>query len=125
MPAKKYSDEILNRAAEMREAGLSCGKIAEQLGMSVGAVSWHCLRLGADLPEDLQKARPNRKPIIVRRGNHVVRQYTPDEDEKILEMRANGERVFEIAAALGRKHNSIIGRLMTLARLQERSEGGS
>lgn len=34
MPARKYSDELLNRAAGLREQGLSCAQIGQMLGMS-------------------------------------------------------------------------------------------
>lgn len=44
MPTRKYTDNQLSEAAGLREIGLSYAAIARRLGMSVGAVSWHCLR---------------------------------------------------------------------------------
>ena len=122
MPARKYSDATLNKAAELREEGLSISKIAARLGMSPGAVHWHCLRLGADLP-DVDTRRPvPPQPMVVQRGNHKVRRFTPDEDRRLVEMDLRGIGVSEMARRLGRKHNSVIGRLMTLARNEAREE---
>lgn len=88
--------------------------------MTPGAVDYHCLRRGAEIP------KPNRSPMFKkreeRRGNHVVRRFTADEDAMILRMELEGRGVCEIARRLGRPHNSIIGRMMTLARQEERQE---
>ena len=50
------------------------------------------------------------------RGGHVVRRFTAFEDAEILRLAAEGVSRNRIAKQLGRRHNSIIGRLMTLAR---------
>lgn len=120
MAARKYSDEQLNEAAELREAGMSLGAIAKRLGMSSGAVNWHCLRLGADTPQ--RSKRQPQGPMVMQRSGHTVRRFTPDEDRKIREMAQQGAGASAIARSLGRKHNSIIGRLMTLARQEARNE---
>jgi len=118
--APKYSEETLNEAAEMREAGSTYAAIAKRLEMSQGAVYWHCLRLGADSPKAPPKT--NVGPSLVKRGNHVVRRFSPEEDEKILRLSGEGVSLSEISRSLGRKHNSVKGRLMTLARRDERAE---
>ena len=122
MPARKYSDETLNEAAELRESGMSEAAIAKRLGMSKGAVYWHCLKLGADSPNAAPTKRTSSGPVEVERSGHKVRRFTEDEDAKLLEMSLAGARVADMCRALGRKHNSIIGRLMTLARHEARLE---
>lgn len=119
MPARKYSEETVAECCRMREAGATVEAIALALGMSIGAVNYHCLRNGADTP--LRRFGTPQGPRIVARGNHVVRRFTPDEDATILRMELEGATVSEIGRALGRSHNSIIGRQMTLARIEERS----
>lgn len=123
MPAPKYSQETVTRAAELRELGMPKAAIARQLGMSVGAVDYHTLRLGADVPPDRQYPLGQRGPDSMRRGNHVVRRFSAEEDNRLLEMEATGIPLSEIARALGRKRNSVAGRLMTLARHEERQDG--
>jgi hypothetical protein len=51
-----------------------------------------------------------------------VRRFTAEEDALLLQMEANGARYCEMCRALGRRHNSIIGRLATLARRDARAE---
>lgn len=122
MPARKYSDELLEQAAEMRERGLSYAQIGRDLGMSIGAVSWHCLRLGADSPNTRSNTQAPASPMVMARGNHVVRRFSEDEDRRLLELESQGLRICEIARLMNRKPNSLRGRLMTLARIDERRE---
>jgi hypothetical protein len=105
----------------MRERGLSCRRIGEILGgISPGAIAWHCLRLGADPPKAKPLSAMIRGPMVVTRGNHQVRRFSPEDDAKLLEMAARGAKNAEICRALNRKNNSVAGRLMTLARREER-----
>tara|TARA_R110000737_G_scaffold239142_2_gene251182 strand:+ start:6419 stop:6799 length:381 start_codon:yes stop_codon:yes gene_type:complete len=122
MPGRKYSDEQCNEAAVLREAGMSTAAIAKRLGMSSGAVYWHCLRLGADTPKASRPAAPKAGRMVVERSGHVVRRFSAEEDQKMLDMEGSGVRLSEIARTLGRKRNSVEGRLMTLARKEARSE---
>lgn len=122
MPARKYSDEELNQAAEMRERGLSFRQIGHKLGMSPSAVSWHCLRLGADSPNTLGRIDTPKGPMVVSRLGHTVRRFSDAEDERMLAMEADGARVCDMARALDRTPQSIRGRLMTLARREARME---
>ncbi|WP_368999728.1 hypothetical protein [Pseudophaeobacter sp. C1-32P7] len=102
---------------------MSYAAIAERLGMSHGAVYWHCLRLGADSPKSQEHAPPvERGPMIVCRSGHQVRRFTADEDRKLIEMEAAGLTASEMARRLNRKPNSVTGRLMTLARTEARKE---
>lgn len=120
MPVK-YDNKTIEKAASLRERGLSYGQIAARLGMSIGAVEYHCLRRGADLPVPPAPA-PYAGPMEVRRGNYTVKRFTAAEDARLIEMDISGMSVMDIARALGRPHNSIIGRLMLLARNEARKE---
>jgi hypothetical protein len=118
---RKLSEEAYDAMAEAVERGEPPRRVAERFGVSLGTVNWTCLRLGADRPAKHRGKTP-RPAGTMRRGNHTVRNFTPDEDEIILSMRASGHRIVEIAQATGRKHNSIVGRLLTLARHEARAE---
>lgn len=110
------------RIATMREAGSSCGVIAAAIGCSVSSVSWQCLRLGAEPPNPRALKDVPATPKAVRRGDHMVRRFTVDEDAQILTMEAEGLATVEIARRLGRPPNSVLGRIMTLARREARME---
>lgn len=121
MSKPSLTDREIDTIIEMRERGASYAVIGRKLGRSEKAVSWHCLRLGVDPPEP-PPLRPDwhlRCPVAVR-GNHRVRAFTPDEDRRLLEMEAQGLGYSEIGRALGRKPNSVKGRVMTLTRRAER-----
>lgn len=122
MPAPKYPPELLEQAAALREQGMSFGEISQKLNMSRGAVYWHCLRLGADLPNGHEFLGAYHGPTVMKRSNHVVRRFTPEEDRKLIEMELAGATIAEISRALGRRHNSVLGRFMTLARRDARLE---
>lgn len=122
MPAPKYTDELVNTAAELREGGMTYSAIAQRLGMSKEAAQYHCLKLGADCPKAAAAPAWNRTPKTVARGNHIVRNFTAAEDRRLLALEAEGKTPAEIARILARKRNSIVGRMMTIARRQERAE---
>lgn len=111
--ARILSDEQIERMAEMRERGLTCGDIAAYFTRNGTPVSdrtirWQCLRVGAYKPGGPHKLT----------GRHAWgkgRPFTRQEDAKLLAMRKGGKRIYEISKELGRPHNSIIGRLLTLA----------
>lgn len=110
--------EKVETIERMRAAGKSYRQIAAKIGMSPGAVSWYCLRYAIESSRD--RAPSAVTPgAVERRGNHVVRRFTPEEDAQILEMEGRGTPVYRIAQALGRANSSIIGRLMTLAARDE------
>lgn len=56
------------------------------------------------------------------RGNHVVRRFTPEEDAQLIELAAEGLGPTEIGKRMGRGHNTIMGRLFTIARPDARNE---
>jgi len=117
----RLTQEQKESMAGMRERGLSYGQIALKFGCSPNAVAWHCLRLGADPPNARKLSGEIVGPLVMQRGNHVVRRFTAEDDATLQAMSASGKPLAEIARTLGRKHNSIIGRLMTLARRAERA----
>ena len=119
--------EQANAIAEMREAGLSISRIAQKLGMSDGSVAWQCLKFAADPPKLATRvpARTAPGPVVVMRGGHQVRHFTPEDDAQLLALEAERLTISEIARRLGRKPNSIRGRLYTLARHDARREAAN
>lgn len=101
--------------------GWTFGKIAERLGISEGSAQWLCLREGIEKPGRLPEFRPWSGPREIKRGNHVVRRFAPEEDKRLLSLEASGLSMNEIGRRLGRRHNTIVGRLATLARHDERA----
>ncbi len=123
MSKRKLTDEQIGRICEMRESGKSYAIIARVIGCSRGAVSWQCLRHGADKPgaTNTQAAHP----FECKRGNHTVRRYTPEEDALIIALAIQNFPRTGIAKRLGRKPHSVMGRILTLARRENRREGAS
>jgi hypothetical protein len=114
------SDEQLDEMVELRESGRSIQQIADHftaLGtvISAGSINWQLTRLGIYGPKGLGRL-PQARSDFVRRAGHTVRLFTPEEDEQLLELEASGENYSAIAKKVGRKPNSIRGRLYTLAR---------
>ena len=111
----------LEQIADMRERrGWSYKRIANALGMSPGAVSWYCLKEAIEAPNPRKPVTEIKGPLEFRRGNHIVRRFTPEEDGVILAMEMAGASRAAIARRLGRKSNSVLGRSMCLARRLER-----
>jgi hypothetical protein len=110
------------RIAEMRSRGRSYGTIARIVGCSVGSVHWCCLKNGIEppVPPPLRPDQYKRCPQA-KRGNHVIRWFTPEEDARILALERLGLGPTAIGRELKRRPNSITGRLMTLARREERA----
>lgn len=128
MSARKLTSEQKERAFDLREAGWSYKRIADAVGVSPGCVSWHCLANGIEPPRSKPwpcKSHDTVKgPLVMTRGDHKVRRYTPDEDAAILKMEAGGARIAVIARHVGRRWNSVRGRMMVLARRDARRERG-
>ncbi|MFD1034123.1 hypothetical protein ACFQ15_05610 [Sphingomonas hankookensis] len=115
--------------ATLRERGRSLQAIANHFTakgtpISASAVGWQCLRVGADAP--IAKRNPlSTRSDVYRRGGHVIRPFTPDEDARLRDLEAQGLKTRQMADQLGRRENSIRGRLMTLARHDARAEDES
>lgn len=122
---RKYTEDQIDRAVTLREDGRTLQQIEQETGVHRCVVSHYCLRLGADLPAGMRGASPNPQRPPYRRGRHIVRPFSPEDDARILEMANQGLTRAEIARAMGRKRNSIEGRLLTLARHDARAEDES
>lgn len=126
MPSRRrLTDQQLEEMAELRTKNWSYRALGERYGIHPNAVSWQCLRLGADPSKPAKCWQAPRGPIVTKRGNHVVRRFTAEEDAQLLKLEAQGITVCEIARAMGRRWNSIRARLMTLARRDDRRERGA
>ena len=112
------------RAAELRERGWSCQRIADHLGKGVDAVEWQLLKLGVDPPGRKPHKEYKRPSVFVRNG-FPVRAFSLEEDATLLRMATEGQRRAAIAKALGRRPNSIAARLYTLARRDARAEASA
>jgi len=124
--ARILSEAQIEEMCELREKGWPVERIAAHFTeagtrVSPGSIAWQCLKHGAD-------TTPKRRGICTqpvepyRRGGHVVRPYTADDDVLLRVLDMQGFRVSVIARRLGRKENSIRGRLLTLARRDARAE---
>ena len=123
------SQEHIDMACEMRERGLSYQQIANKIAVAgaqttASNIAYICLRRGADLPaERRRKSSYGAIPGSIRkRGNHVVRQFTAEEDELLRSLDRQGLRICDICRRMNRRANSIIARLATLARHEARAE---
>ena len=124
MAVRKFDQATVDRAIELREKGLSYTTIERLTGMSRGSIYWKCLRAGAEAPNNKKQPGAIRAMTVTTKHGHIIRRFTEEEDRKILEMEAQGIGPFQIGKALGRAHNSITGRLMALARHEERAANG-
>ena len=123
----KLSDDQLNGLAYHRERGVSIVAIAKRYGLSVGNLRWHFLIAGVEPERVGPPPRPiPEKPVVQtfeRQGRRVeLRRYTVAEDALLLELEGQGLKYGQIARRLGRKRNSVVGRLATLARRAARTE---
>lgn len=125
MPGRKITEEQLEKACELREGkGLSTRQIIIRLGLGIsdGALDWHFLIRGVESPNMIFRPKQiyRDEGRVIERSGHKVRRFTREEDAKITAMSKRGCRPCEIARALGRRHNSVMGRLATIARHEER-----
>jgi len=124
MPARKITDAQIKQIVELRERGLGYRLIAEIVGVTESSVSWHCLRLGVEPPKPTPINLDRRRGEPVKRGGHLVRPFTEEEDALLLTLEWAGHGPSAIARRLGRRPNSVRGRQLTLARHQARAEAG-
>lgn len=119
--------EKIERAIALRRKSWTIAGIAAELGVSAGAVRWQLLLAGAVDPPKLTYRLPAvpTEPREIRQRGRTVRLFTQEEDARLLAMEAEGLRDSEIARRLGRRGNSIRGRLITLARRDDREEAAN
>jgi DNA-binding CsgD family transcriptional regulator len=115
------ADEI-ERIIEMRERRMSSRAIAVEIGCHEGSVDWALLREGVDIHQDRPLPPVPTQPVVMARGGHQVRRFTADEDRLLLLLEAGGCNPCQIARQLGRRHNSVVGQLRSLARRDARAE---
>ena len=122
-PRRKLTDAQIEEIVRLRELGHSYEWIAAKVGFTANAVAWQCCRLGAEAPNSTARSWDRiQGPAVQKRGDHVVRRFTPQEDALLLALASGGIIHSEIARRMGRKPNSIYGRLMALARREARRE---
>lgn len=126
MTARKLTQAQIDAACAMRERGVGVREIARRLStadapIAPHVVEWTCLIWGADLPPHRrQSSAANLRPYS--RGGRIVRPFTPEEDAVVRRLAMDGATPSIIGARLGRKSQSIVARLATLARHDARAE---
>ena len=108
------------------QRGWGVNRISKHFGasgtkISAGAINWQCLVHGADTTRRL-RGKHTQASSTFQRGNHVVRPYSREDDALLLALEKQGLTYCAIARRMGRKPNSIRGRLLTLARRDARTE---
>lgn len=133
-PKTKIPEDLMPELEQRRSQGQSLGQLVRFLGrhgvtISESALSWQLLRNGIDLPKRRhQAARFQPGVTYTRPDGTICRTYTPEEDKIIRHFGAKGWRQSRITRALKRcgyerKPHSVLGRLMTLARHDARTQG--
>ena len=125
MAKRRLTETEIERLTELREQGLTLQAVAKRIGCSESTVYWQCLKLGVEPSKPRKLASDIVGPPVVVRGDHVVRRFTRDEDEKLLALEAEGLSETQIGRAIGRRYNSVRARLMTLARREARAEASA
>lgn len=120
------SDAQIDEMCELREKGWGIDRIAayftaQGTPISGKAINWQCMKNGADAPPRL-RGRHTQPTAPYRRGNHIVRPYSSEDDALLRVLDQQGFSVAVISRRMGRKPNSIRGRLITLARMDARAE---
>jgi hypothetical protein len=118
----------VDRIVELGEAGKSdefiVGRLKHEFGVNVSAsaVHWHRIKHCAE-PADRTRVPPvPTEPRIERRGDHIVRRFTQAEDAELLALEAQGLNDNQIGKRIGRRPNSVRGRLLILSRHADRRE---
>lgn len=121
------SDPQIEQMIALRERGWSPERIANHFtesgtAISRGSISWQCLIHGADVP-----AKFRNKPVIenrppFQRGDHLVKPYSSEDDTLLRVLDMQDFSIAVISKRMGRRPNSIRGRLATLARRDARAE---
>lgn len=111
--------DVLDTIATMREAGSQFQDIAQATGIHRKTCEYHAIRLGAFSPDTIL-SYPRRAKYD--RAGHAVRGFSASEDQQITAWSMEGMSLSEMGRRLGRKHNSILNRLRTLARREALAE---
>lgn len=123
---RKLTEEQIQWACELRETGLSTMQIVLRMGLRIspGALDWHFLLRGAESPKAaLQHDFYRDAGRVITRNGRTMRRFTRQEDAFILAKSRAGMTPVQIAKIMPwRRNNSIMGRLATLARYEERQQ---
>ncbi len=119
---KDQQARLIEKIAPLRERGMGCSGIADRvevdgIKISAGAINYYLAKEGIAPRRGKTRMRA-AKPYTNSRGI-LVRQFTPEDDVKLLKLRSAGRSISEICAAMGRKPNSVKHRLFTLALIEE------
>ena len=114
--------DVLDIIATMRETGAKFKTIEQATGIHRKTCEYHAVRLGALPPAGARRCPP---PARYARAGAVVRAFTVLEDQQIIAWSVADISLSEIGRRLGRKHNSILGRLRTLARREAMAEAAA
>ncbi len=107
---------------ERRERGWSYKALAARFGVSAGAIHYQCLKHGAISPRQRITQTPDTPHSFVAGDGRTQRRFTREEDDRLLQLEAEGLRYHVIAHTIGRSYTSVRIRLMTLALRDELSE---
>lgn len=122
---KNLTDEEKATAFDLRERlGWSHERIARKLQCTAASISWHCLQAGADAPNAKPLDPTIKGPTVSIRNGKPVRRYLPEDDALLLKLAGQKKNPSQIGRIMKRRPNSILGRLMTLARHEERRSNG-
>lgn len=111
--------DVLETIATMREAGAVFREIENATGIPRKTCEYHAVRLGAFCPGKVRVCPP---PAVYSRSGREVRAFTEVEDQQITAWSIEEVTLKEMGRRLGRKHNSVLGRLRTLARREALAE---
>lgn len=111
--AKLSSDQVLE-IADRRERGWSYARLAKAYGVSAGAIHYQCLRQGAKSPNSRRVPYFGPASISAADGR-TQRRFSEAEDQRLLDLEAEGKSVSEIARVMDRPITSVRIRLMSLA----------
>ena len=122
------NDAQIHEMCVLRERGWSPQRIADHFTkqgtpISVGSINWQCLAQGADSPPKFRRGGGQAVAAYSRMGR-LVRPFSAEEDQAITALDMEGVALHLIAQRVGRPHNSVRARLMTLARRDARKEAG-
>lgn len=116
---RRLSDEQIAEIVQLRERGRSYDQLAQQFGVSRGAVLYQCLKAGAAAPRQRRAPIRTEPMSFVARDGRTQRRFTQDEDDRLVALRKDGRTIPEIAREIGRANTSVRIRLLTIALHEE------
>lgn len=119
----QLKQDLVDAVAYLREGrGWTHERIALHLGRSWSWIWFVCLENGIDKPG--ARRRAHRMPASAVRPGVTVRSFTVDQDRELLALERELPNYAEIGRRIGRARQTVVARLATLARRDERAIGG-